>query len=473
MSAPRDLLAKLFYPASVAVIGASKNTKKMGYHVLKSLVEGGFNGSIYPVNPGYSSILGLKAYPSLREVPERVDLAIIAVPAKSAVKVLEECGEVGVKGAVLITAGLRESEVEEGAKLQEELRRVADRWGVKVIGPNTFGMVNLHANLNASFTPSFSLIKRGGVSLVSQSGGVCHLLMPYLIEQGIGMSKIVGLGNRLNVDFADMLEYLASDEHTRSIAVYIEGVDEPRRLIEALKKAVKVKPVVAYKAGRSRVADAASKSHTGSLAGSYSLYRACFRQAGAIEAEGCLDLISKAKALALQPPARGRRVAVVSLVAGLGIISADLCEAEELEIARFTAKTEEELRRILPPYTYRFNPVDLGFVANDPEKCSEAIKLVFEDPNVDLVAINYVYSWSEDFMLLPVEAIVEGHRETLKPVTMCLRYPHGVWDMEKETLEKAGIPTYPDPELAVKALSALATYGERLAREKGLKVHNP
>jgi len=457
-------LTYLFYPRSVAVVGASKSTKKVGYHALKSLIEGGFEGPIYPVNPGLSSIMGLKAYPKLKDVPGEVDLAVVAVPAKACLEVLEECGEVGVKGAVLIAAGLRESELEEGWRLQEELKRVADRAGVKVVGPNTFGFVNLHHHLNASFTPAFSRIKRGGVSLISQSGGICHLLMPFLIEQGIGMSKIVGLGNRLNLDFADLLDYLKLDDHTRSVAIYIEGVDEPRRLVEASREALKVKPVVAYKAGRSRKADEAARSHTGSLAGSYELYRAAFRQAGLILADGCLELIAKADALALQPPARGRRVAVVALAAGLGMVAADRCEAEGLELASFSDDTSAELKKLLPPHTIKSNPVDLGFIANEVEVCGEVIELVFKDRNVDAVVINYIYSWSEDFTLPPVEAIAEAHRDTRKPVTMCLRYPHGVWDVERESLRRLGIPTYPTPELAVEALSALVEYGEGLKR---------
>ncbi|RLF11719.1 MAG: acetyl-CoA synthetase [Thermoprotei archaeon] len=457
-------LAFLFYPRSVAVVGASKNTKKMGYHALKSLIEGGFKGPIYPINPGYSSIFGLKAYSSLKDVPGEIDLAIIVVPAKVALEVLEECREAGVKGAVLITAGLREAELEEGPRLQEELRRIAEKSKVKVIGPNTFGMVNLHADLNAGFTPSFSRIKKGVVSLVSQSGGVCHLLMPYILEQGIGMSKIVGLGNRLNVDFADMLEYLAHDEDTRSIALYVEGIDEPRKLMETARRVARVKPIVAFKTGRSRKADAASKSHTGSLAGNYELYKAAFKQSGIVVADGSLELISKADALAHQPPAKGRRVAVISLVAGLGIIAADTCEAKGLELTEFTEETVSKIKKLLPPFTIRTNPVDLGFVANDPEKCGEAIRLVFDDPNVDAVVVNYIFSWSEDFLLLPIEAIISSHRETGKPVTMCLRYPHGVWDVEKESLRKASIPIFPTPELAVEALKALVEYGEYLSR---------
>ncbi|MEM1537661.1 MAG: CoA-binding protein [Candidatus Nezhaarchaeales archaeon] len=455
---------RMFHPRGVAVIGASANPKKMGYHALKSLMSCGFKGYVYPVNPRYKELFGLKTYPSIKEVPDPVDLAVVVVPSTQAPLMVAECGKRGIAGAVLITAGFKEAGLEEGLKLHEELAGEARRSNVKIIGPNTFGFVNLHANLNASFTPSFSALRRGPISLVSQSGGVCHVLMPYALEQGIGFSKIVGLGNRVNVDFPDMLDYLASDPDTRSVALYVEGVDNPRELMAAAKRTVKVKPVVAYKTGRSRAADEASWSHTGSLAGNYRLYEAAFKQAGVLTVSDSVELVSAAKALAFQPPARGRRVAVISLVAGLGIIAADTCEGQGLILTRFTRETEEALRKLLPPYTIRTNPVDLGFVANDPDTCGNAVEIVASDRNVDAISLNYIYSWSEGFMELPVKWIINAFKAYGKPLVMCLRYPKNIWDAEKQQLEDNGIPTFPTPELAAKSLARLCEYGEVLRK---------
>lgn len=459
-----ESLNRMFYPKGVAVIGASANPKKMGYHALKSLMNSHFKGCIYLVNPKHAELFGLKAYSSITDVPDPVDLAVVAVPSTQAPSVIAECGKRGIAGAVLITAGFREADIEEGLKLHEQLAAEARRANVRIIGPNTFGFVNLHADLNAGFTPAFSALRKGPISLISQSGGVCHVLMPYAIEQNIGFSKIVGLGNRINVDFQDMLDYLTLDAETKSIALYVEGVDNLEELMAAAKRTAKVKPVIAYKTGRSKAADQASWSHTGSLAGSYQLYKTAFKQAGVLTVDDCIELVSAAKVLALQPPAKGRRVAVISLVAGLGIIAADTCENQGLTLAKFTLKTEKELKRLLPPYTIRTNPVDLGFVANNPDTCGSAIEAAASDENVDVIVLNYIYSWSEGFLELPVKWIVNAFKTHGKPLVMCLRYPKGVWDVEKQKLEDNGVPTLPTPELAAKSLARLCEYGEVLEK---------
>jgi acyl-CoA synthetase (NDP forming) len=449
----------LFYPGSVALIGVSSSSKKMGYHVLQSFMSSGFKGRVYPVNPKHRELAGIRTYPSLESIPDKIDLAVIAVPQSAIFDVMEDCAKKGVKGAVVITAGFREAEIEGGEEFHKRLAEIANQAGIRIIGPNTFGMVNLSANLNASFTPALSMIKKGNISLVSQSGGVCHVVMPYAIKEGIGFSKIIGLGNRVNTDFHDILHYLASDDETKSVALYVEGIDAPRKMMEAAKQLAKIKPVVAYKAGKFRKADRAAKSHTGSLAGKYELYTSAFRQYGVIVVEDVLELVSSAKALAFQPPPEGRRVAVISLVAGLGIISADFCEKKGLILTEFSEETQKKLFDLMPPYTIRTNPVDLGYVANDPDLCGEVIRTVLHDENVDAVALNYIYSWSEDFLELPVKHIIEAQKETRKSVTMCLNYPPGFWDEERSTLEKNLIPTFPTPELAAKALAALVEYG--------------
>ena len=459
---PREIIATfkpLFNPRSVALIGVSANSKKMGYHVLRSFLKSGFKGEVYPVNPSYEELFGLKVYPSLDSIPDEVDLVVIAVPQKAVFDVMEDCVRKGVKAAVVISAGFREAEIREGEEHHRRLAEIANKGNIKIIGPNTFGMVNLNANLNASFTPALSLIKKGKIALISQSGGVCHVIMPYAIKEGIGFSKIVGLGNRVNTDFHNVLEYLLHDDETKSIALYVEGIDEPRKLMLAAKEVTPYKPIVAYKAGRFQKANKAAKSHTGSLAGKYELYIAAFKQAGVIIAEDSVELVSIAKALAYQPPAKGDRVAVISLVAGLGMISADVCELKGLKLTDFTEETQKKLMELLPPYTIRTNPVDLGYVANDRELCGEVIKTVFGDENVDALVVNYIYSWSEDFLQLPVRQIIEGHKESGKPVTMCLNFPPGFWDEEKEILEENGIPTFPTPELSAKALAGLVEYG--------------
>ena len=224
-----------FNPETVAVIGASKSPRKLGYHVMKSLTDGGFEGRIVPINPGSKEIMGIPSSPSIDAFPDPIDLAIVVVPAQLVPKIFEECERNAIKGVVLITAGFKEIDDPSGDQQQMALTKIALKAGIMVLGPNTFGMVNLHKNLNASFTPDFSSAKKGGVSLVSQSGGVSHLLAFMAMRQGVGLSKIVGLGNRLNVDFAEILPYLMGDTETEVMVFYLEGLDDPRRLMAAAK----------------------------------------------------------------------------------------------------------------------------------------------------------------------------------------------------------------------------------------------
>jgi len=455
-----------FYPQRVVIIGVSSSSKKMGYHVLKSLKECGFKGKVFVVNPKHEEVLGVKAYPSLEAISEPIDLAILVIPSKEVIEVLRECGKKRVKCVLVISSGFSESDLFEGEELQRNLKKVAEEEGIRIIGPNTFGFVNLDGDLNASFTPSFSLLKKGGVSLLSQSGGICHLILAYAIRENIGLNKIVGLGNRVNTDFWDLLSYLNRDESTKSIALYLEGVEEPRRLLEAIKDTIKFKPIVVHKAGKSQKADKAAKSHTGSLAGPYKVYQGALKQYGAILAKDPLELIAMAETLSLQSPLRGNRIGVISLVAGLGMVILDLLEENGFEVANFSELTQKRLFELMPPYTIRTNPVDLGYIANNKELCGEVIKTVFEDENVDGVILSYIYSWSEDFLELPVEAICEAISKTKKPSVMCLDTPPGIWEEERRRLKEAGLPIFTRPDFAVRALLGLWQYGRIRERFK-------
>ena len=323
----------LFNPESVAVIGASDKPDKLGFHVMKSLTKGGFGDKIIPVNPGTSEIMGISVSASISDYDGRIDLAIVVLPAKLVSGVLRECVAKGVKGIVLITAGFKEIDDPAGADLHEEIARIVNEAGIPVIGPNTFGMINFHADLNASFTPEFSRIKKGGICLVSQSGGISHLLGFMAMRMDVGFSKIVGLGNRLNVDFPQMLDYLMLDADTKVIVLYLEGVDDPRDLIETAKKYPDKKPVIAYKTGSSMVGDQASLSHTGSMAGRHEVYTGAFSQAGILNIDNTETLLDTAKAMALCPMPEGPGMAVLSGQAGPGIAACDLCEDHGLEIA--------------------------------------------------------------------------------------------------------------------------------------------
>jgi len=452
-----DAMNVIFNPRAVAVIGASDNPGKLGSHVMRSLTEGEYPGKIFPVNPGKDEILGIRTYPSLLKVPETVDLSIIVLPAEQVPKIITECKEKGVKGIVLITAGFKEIEDKRGEILQREITELANQFGIKIIGPNTFGIVNLHLPLNASFTPEFSRVKKGGISFVSQSGGMSHLMAFLSMRDQIGMSKIIGLGNRCNVDFAEMVEFLIEDSQTKVIAMYLEGIDHPRRLVEVAKSIASKKPLVAYKVGRSHTSDSASQFHTGSLAGKHEIYEGAFKQAGILTVRSSEELLDAAKALAMSSLPAGKNVAVLSGQAGPGMAACDICETEGLSLPPFSAGTQKRVEELLPPLAIRTNPVDMGPAWYDSEAIKGIVDAVLEDPNIDAIILCIMFASANRAAVGTLSDLLL-QRRTNKPVICCISSPAGIWDDEIELLEGSGIPNYPTPERAAKTLANLVIY---------------
>jgi acetyl-CoA synthetase (ADP-forming) len=459
-------LGVLFRPRNVAVIGASRNPGKLGYHVMKSLTEGGFKGGVFPINPKETGLFGAKAYPSLLEVPEDIDLAVVVLPAQAVPGILEQCAAKGVKGVVLITAGFKEIEDEAGAQLQEQISGPANEAGIPIIGPNTFGLVNLHEDLNASFTPEFSQVKKGAISLVSQSGGMAHMLAFLARGQQVGFSKIIGVGNRCNVGFAELLEYLAEDETTRVIAMYMEGVDHPRLVMAAARGLRGKKPVVAYKVGKSEVSDRASSSHTGSMAGSYEIYQGAFKQAGILAVQSLEGLLDTAKALDACPLLRGNRVAVLSGQAGPGIAACDVCEEKGLVLTSFSEETQSRIEKALPPLALRSNPVDMGPAWYSPEAIAEVADAALGDAEVDGVVLCIAYA-SANIGAVESLSTVLTNWAGKKPIVSCLSAPGGIWREGIGILEGAGVPNYPTPERAAAALGNLWRYRVLAGRASG------
>ena len=441
----------IFNPKAVAVIGASDNPGKLGSHVMRSLIEGKYPGKIYPVNPGKDEILGIKTYPSLSQVSDTIDLAIIVLPAEQVPKIIKECQEKGVKGIVLITAGFKEIEDKRGEVLQKEITELADQSGIKVIGPNTFGIVNLHLPLNASFTPEFSLVEKGGISFVSQSGGMSHLMAFLSLQNKVGFSKIIGLGNRCNVDFAEMVEYLIQDSQTKVIAMYMEGIDHPKRLMEIAKRGIREKPILAYKVGRSSTSDKASQFHTGSLAGKHEIYEGAFKQVGILTVGSSEELLDTAKALTMCPLPDGNKVAVLSGQAGPGMAACDVCEMEGLLIPPFSTETQKRIEELLPPLAIRTNPVDMGPAWYDSEAIKGIVHTVLEDKNIDAIILCIMFaSANRPAVGILTDLLLE--RRPDKPILCCFSSPAGIWDDEIKRLEGSGIPNYPAPERAAKTL---------------------
>ncbi len=448
----------LFNPSSVAVIGASSNPAKLGFHVMKSLTQGGFAGKIIPINPGTREIMGNQVYPSLIDYESTIDLAIVVVPAGLVAGVFTECAKKAVKGIVLITAGFKEIDDPAGTNLHEKIAVIANNSGIPVIGPNTFGMINFQARLNASFTPEFSRLKEGSITLASQSGGIAHLLGFLAMRGDVGFSKIIGLGNRLNVDFSEIIDYLMDDDATRVIMLYMEGIDNPTHFLAAVKKHQHKKPVIIYKTGSAEKSNQAAKSHTGSMAGKPEIYQGAFSQAGILSLNSAQSLLDTGKALAAAHLPTGDGVAVLSGQAGPALAACDICEAYGLNIVDFEPSTQESINTFLPPLALRTNPVDMGPAWYDASAQSGIIRAAMNDHQVNAILLLTMFASANANLLEELSVFLTESKPT-KPIISCILAPPGIWDESIRKLEESGsLVNYPTPERAAMTLANLVKY---------------
>ena len=460
-----DSFERIFNPRTIALVGASEDPRKMGGWCMSSFIHGGYPGKVFPINPRSREIRGIKTYASLSEVPEKIDLAIVVVPSYAVAAVLAECADRGVKGAVIISAGFREMDDPSGQLLQKEIASLAQERGIRLIGPNTFGIIHTHARLNASFSPALNLLKKGNISMIGQSGGVCHLFMYTAIHEGIGLNKVVGLGNRSDVDFSDLVGYLGQDPNTRSIALYVEGIEEPSALLKTAKSVVKKTPIVALKGGKSEAIEKASIAHTGAMTGRHALYQASFSQFGIVAVDDPIELLDVAKAFAALTPPKGDRVAVLSGQAGPGILMTDLCVEKGLKLARFDMRTLEKLKVPTRNQFIRTNPVDLGF-AITRELFEDAVTTVLKDPNVDAMAL-FLADPADRFKTFFSDRLAELAQRLEKPIVISyVTGEQGVSRKVGEEMDGKGILFYPQPLRAVNALAGLMQYG-KIRREQG------
>ncbi|AIU68934.1 acetyl-CoA synthetase [Thermococcus eurythermalis] len=430
-----------FKPKAIAVIGASNDPMKLGYEVFKNLKKYK-DGRVYPVNVKDETVQGVKAYKNVRDIPDEVDLAIIVVPKRFVKQAIIDCGEKGVKGAVIITAGFGETG-EEGKKEERELVEIAHSYGMRLIGPNCVGVMNTHNDMNATFIMD---AKKGSIAFVSQSGALGAGIVYKTVKEGIGFSKFISVGNMADLDFAELMEYLADTEEDKAIALYIEGVRDGRKFIEIAKRVTKRKPVIALKAGKSESGARAASSHTGSLAGSWKIYEAAFKQSGVLVAETIDDMLSMARAFT-QPLPKGKRVAIMTNAGGPGVLTADEIDKRGLKLANLEEKTMEELRSFLPPMAAVKNPVDMIASARGEDYYRTA-KALLEDPNVDmLIAICVVPTFAGMTPTEHAEGIIRAVKEVNngKPV-LGLFMAGYVSEKAKELLEANGIPSYERPE---------------------------
>ena len=453
-------LDPFFKPKSVAVIGATPTSGKIGNIIIENLFSDGYKGKIFFVNPNYKEILGIPCYPSLQDCPGDVDMGIIVVPAKIVPDVMEQVVKKGTKAVTIISAGFSEGD-EEGKLREKTVVELAQRNGIRIVGPNSLGVISPHHRLNASFARASPLA--GSIAFFSQSGAFCTAAIEYSIGEMLGFSAFISSGNKADIDDADLVNYFASDPKTKCIAAYMESTRKGPELFRALDRASKKKPIVILKAGRSKRGAKAASSHTGALAGSDAAFEAVFKQTGVYRARTMFELFDAAQALASQPPLLGDGIAIVTNAGGMGVISTDYAEDLGLELADLSKQTLEEIGKACPPTWSWGNPVDIIGDA-DTARYADVLKAVGQAPEVKgilvIAARQAATNIYEIAKWIAITAKLSG-----KPTVACFA---GIDDEESERfLDSRGIPVMPVPERAVTALYALSVRGKYL-RKKGL-----
>ncbi len=450
-------LDKIFKPQRVAVVGASNNPGSVGYTVLKNLIGSGFPGVVYPVNPRHEAVQGIQAYPDVKSLPRVSDLAVICTPAPTVPGVLEQCGEAGILGVVIISAGFKEAG-EEGRRLEEQLKETIRKYeGLRVIGPNCLGVIVPSLRLNASFAAAMP--PEGHVAFISQSGALCTSVLDWAIEEGIGFSNFVSIGNMVDVTFGDLIDYFGEDERTRSIILYVESITEARRFMSAARAFARTKPIVVYKAGRFAESARAATSHTGAMAGEDAVYDAAFRRAGAVRVYEIGEIFDTAELVARVRPPLGSHLAIVTNAGGPGVMATDALIARHGELAELSPETLEKLNKLLPPFWSHGNPVDILGDAS-PERYAQALEIVLTDPGVDAVLVILTPQAMTDPTGTAL-AVAEAAKKFPKPVLAA--WMGGVAVQEgTRILNQNGIPTYLTPDQAVQAFMHLVDYGRNL-----------
>lgn len=463
-------LDPLFRPRAVAVVGASRDPRAIGHLVVRNLVEGGFTGPVYPINPQARSVRGLRAWPSVAEVPdEQLDLAVVVVPAAAVADVLEECGAKGVRAAVIITAGFREAGGE-GPAREARIREVAARHGIRLVGPNCMGVIctDPEVSLNASFAATTP--RPGPVAFASQSGALGEAILARAEELGLGLSAFVSLGNKVDVSGNDLLEAWAHDPRTRVILLYLESLGNPRRFAELAGRIARSgKPILAVKSGRTAAGARASASHTGALAGLDEATTTLLEQHGVQRVTRVEGLFNLARAFAHQPVPAGDRVAIVTNAGGPGIMAADAAIAYGLAMAEVGPQTRAALRAVLPASASLHNPIDTIATAS-AQAFGHSVAAVLADPGVDALLPIYVGPALTDVRAVAREILgaierARGVGAGGKPVLAC--FMGGRAHEAREVLAAAEVPTYDFPEDAAQALAAMARYRRWLDRPEG------
>lgn len=473
-------LDSFFNPRSVAIIGATKKIDKAGHVIFKNFAtnknRGVFKGEIFPINPHEESILGFKCYPSVTEIPGDLDLTVVVVPAKIVPKIMEESVAKNVQASIIITSGFKEIG---DTELERQIVITARKGGIRILGPNCLGVYYRKTGMDTLFLPETKVLTSGDevvatprplfgdIAVVTQSGAFGVAALDFLAGRQIGVSKFVSFGNKSDVTESEIMDYLLYDKETKVILLYVEDIKHGRKFLEIAKRVTLKKPVVALKAGRSSAGARAAASHTGAIAGSDKIYDAAFEQTGVIRARDMEEFFDIGKGLAMQPPAEGSNIGILTDAGGPGIMAVDQCEESGLSIQRFSEKTVRNFQKlkdqgVLPKFSATLNPVDLTGSATD-DMFEVAADLMFQDAKVNgiiLLGLHHIPALKEKY----IEGVAKISGKYSKPIVMC---DIGETEMALYTrfkFDKLGIPSYPSPEDAAKTMKALVGYGAYLEK---------
>ncbi|MCS7144951.1 MAG: CoA-binding protein, partial [Archaeoglobaceae archaeon] len=449
---PRDI-SFFFNPKSVAVVGASRTPGKPGNNIVWNLKHHGFKGKIYPVNPNTCEIYELKCYPSVKEIPDQVDVAIIAVPAKIVPEIMRDCGENGIKGVVILSSGFSE-EGEEGAKIEKEVIRIARENKIMILGPNTTGGFNTETGFITSFAPLLG-VNKGNISLIAQTGLFLGVLMVSIFSNHpkIGFNKIIGMGNKIDVQDHEALEYLIKDEGTKVVGIYMEGIRNGRAFYNVAKSSTK--PVVVFKTGRTEYGQRAAMSHTASICGDDDLFDAVCRQANIVRVYSFDELLDVSKAFALQPLPKGDRVGVIHYTGSGCVQSADAVFFSGLKLAQFKKETIDRIRTVTPEWHGVNNPVDIWPMVEYfwvEKTYNTAMEAILRDENVDSMVVAIDAGWGD------YETDFEKLRSFGKPIYFVLEGDRDRVFEQKNKLEEKGFPVYSNAINAIQVLGKITKY---------------
>jgi acetyltransferase len=448
-------LDKIFNPQNVAIIGASDVEGSVGYAIVKNFTHMGYTGKVFFVNIRKPEILGVKTYPTVDQIPEPVDLAIIATPAKTVPDVIEECGKAQVKGVIIVSAGFKETGPA-GKVLEENILTAAKKYGIRIVGPNCIGIIRPRNNLNATFLDKMP--KPGNVAFLSQSGALGSAILDWAIHENIGFSNFVSVGSMIDVDFGDLIDYFGSDPKTKSILMYVEGITEARKFMSAARHYARTKPIIVVKSGKFSESAKAAASHTGSLSGEDSIYDAAFKRAGVVRVNEIADLFNAAEVLGTQPLPKGPRLAIITNAGGPGVMATDSLIAQGGKLAKLNQKTLDSLNAVLPAFWSHGNPIDVLGDAK-AERYKAALEAALNDENIDgilLVFTQQAVSESVEIAKSIVELVRAKSYQNKTILTSFMGY--GAVQEANSILNANNIPTYSTPEQAIRTYMYMYNY---------------